>query len=275
MKSFVQKILAILLGSIICSFAYNSFLMPNHLLVGGISGISLLGDYFLNFPVYLGIILLNIPTSILGFKYLDKSKMFYTIGCVLISAFFIPLLAPLFPKINVDIFLSSVFGGIINGLGCGIILKSGCTSGGTDVLGTIAKNKFNISIGSFSLMFNSVLVAVFLCFNPVEIVLYSLISMFFGSKIIDIVVTGIVKNKSVTIISEKSDEIKERIFSDIHRGVTVYSGYGGYTNNSQKILNCIISHQQVPALKELVFSIDSKAFVYIAETVEVNGNFKS
>ena len=198
-KDFWYKISFIVFGSIICSFAYNSFLMPNELLVGGISGISLMLDYFLNFPVYWAIILLNVIPFILGFIYLEKKKMFYTIGCVLLSAFFIPLLAPYFPKIEVDMFLSSVFGGLINGIGCGMILKCGCTGGGTDILGTIAKNKFNISIGTFSLMFNTLLIIVFLMFKPVSYVLYSAISMFIGSKIIDAVVVGITKNKSVII----------------------------------------------------------------------------
>lgn len=270
-KNFIIKILAILIGSIICSFAYNSFLMPNEILVGGVSGISLLLDYFYNFPVHWAIILINIIPCTLGFIFLEKNKMFYTIGCVILSAFFIPLLAPIFPKIEVDMFLSVIFGGIINGVGCGIILKSGCTSGGTDILGTICKNKFNISIGTFSLLFNSILIIVYLFYMPVETVLYSLISMFIGSKIVDMVVVGLVKNKSVVIISQSSKEIKDIIINELHRGVTVYNGEGGYTNTNTKILNCIISHHQVPLLKELVLSIDPHAFIYFSEAIEVNG----
>ena len=102
-KSFFTKVISILIGSVICSFAYNSFLMPNEILVGGVSGISLLLDYFYNFPVHWAIILINIIPCTLGFIFLDKNKMLYTIGCVILSAFFIPLLAPIFPKIDIDI----------------------------------------------------------------------------------------------------------------------------------------------------------------------------
>ena len=122
-------------------------------------------------------------------------------------------------------------------------------------------------------MFNSILIIIYLFYTPVETVLYFLISMFLGSKIIDTVVVGLVKNKSVIIISQSSNEIKNAIINELHRGVTIYNGEGGYTNTSTKILNCIISHHQVPLLKELVFSIDPHAFIYFSEAIEVNGKW--
>lgn len=271
MKKNIYDVLIILFGSLICSFAYNSFLMPNELLAGGLSGISLMMDYYFNFPVYWGLIILNIPILIVGFLYLDKKKIFYTIGYIVLSAFFIPLLKNFFPIFQIDMILSSIFGGLINGFGNGLILRCGGTTGGTDVLGNILKNKKNISIGTFSFAFNIILLIIYSFFTPLNTVLYTTISMFIGSKIVDLIIVGIVKNKMVTIISTKPQEITEKILTTLHRGVTVFEGEGGYTNNHERILQCVITHYQVPALKELVYSIDPKSFMYVSETIEVQG----
>lgn len=267
----LKRLLAIIIGGILIAVAYNALLIPHKLLSGGIGGIALAGQYLFHIPVYFGIFILNIPIFLWGLKELDKPFMFYSLVGTLAFIFALPLTAPYIPKPDIDIFLASVFSGLINGLGVGIILKFGASTGGLDILSVIMRKKTNVAIGSFSFYFNLIVLALMLMFFKLEIILYTFISMWVSGKSIDFIMEGMIKKKSVIIISEKNDEIGDWIMNELHRGVTLLKGEGGFTGDNKLVLNTVLNNFEYAKLKQTINSIDPKAFMYITETSEVEG----
>lgn len=273
-KSLMQellKILTILTGAIIVAITYNALVIPNGLLSGGVSGLALIAHYLWHVPVYLGILLLNIPLFLLGLKVLDWRFLFYSLvgtGAIIAA---LPLTRPLIPAPQLDLFLAAVFSGVLGGLGGGIILKTGASGGGTDIISIIAKKKWNISVGAFSFYCNVIIILISLFLFDLKIALYTIVSMWVGGKVTDSVIEGLSRNKSVTIISEASGTIAARIMAELGRGITFLEGQGGFSGDSKRVINCVVNHYEIPRLKEIVLEADPKAFMFITETVEVSG----
>ncbi|OQA07322.1 MAG: hypothetical protein BWY65_01925 [Firmicutes bacterium ADurb.Bin373] len=170
-----------------------------------------------------------------------------------------------------DLFLASVSSGVVSGIGIGIIFKLGASTGGTDIAAIIMKRKKNISVGATNFYCNIVVLSLSLFFFDLKIAMYTAISMWVTARVTDSVIEGFNRNKSVTIISSRSSEIARRIMKETDRGVTYLEGYGAYTGEGKKLINCIVSHYQIAKLKEIVLEVDSDAFIFITETVEVMG----
>lgn len=183
----------------------------------------------------------------------------------------IPMIKPYIPTPNIDIFLASVFSGVISGLGSGIFFKSGASAGGTDIISMIMKKKRNLSVGTVSFVCNLAVLSLSLILFDLKIALYTSISMWVSGKITDQVIEGLNRNKAVTIVSEKNIEISERIMKELNRGVTLLEGFGAYSKSEKKVVNCVVSHFEIVKLKELVFEVDPNAFMFFTETTEVSG----
>jgi uncharacterized membrane-anchored protein YitT (DUF2179 family) len=266
-----KKLFGITIGAALIAVAFNAFVIPYGLLSGGVSGLALMGNYLYKFPVYLGIFLLNIPIFLWGLKELDWKLILYsTVGTAVVIAA-LPLSAPYIPVPVLDLFLASVFSGVVGGLGGGIIFKLGASTGGTDIAAIIMKRKKNISVGATNFYCNIAVLALSLFFFDLKIALYTAISMWVGARITDSVIEGFNRNKSVTIISDRSGEIAERIMKEIDRGVTYIEGHGAYTGESKRLINCVVGHYEIARLKEVVLEVDRDAFIFITETVEVMG----
>lgn len=266
-----KKIIGISIGAILIAISYNSLIIPYGLLSGGVSGIALIANYLLHFPVYMGIFLLNIPIFIWGAKELDRDFMIYSLIGTLIMIIALPLSKPYIPIPQLDIFLASLFSGIVSGIGIGIIFKFGASSGGNDIISMIMKKKANISIGAFSFSFNVVVLAASLFFFDLKIALYTFVSMWVSGRVTDFVIEGLDRKKSVIIISQKNTDIAERILKDIHRGVTYLQGEGGFTGNDKLVINTVVNNFENAKIREIVSDIDPKAFMYITEAIEVSG----
>jgi uncharacterized membrane-anchored protein YitT (DUF2179 family) len=267
----VIRLLTITAGSLITAGAYNALVIPNNLLSGGVSGIALIGKYTVGFPFYLGVFLLNIPIFLIGLKEMDRKFILYSLFGTAVMIIALPLTKPYIPVPKLDLFLASVFSGAIGGVGGGIVLKNGGSSGGTDIISMIAKKKWNLSIGTCSFICNTVVIAISLFLFDPMIVLYSIVSMWVSGQVTNKVIDGFNNHKSVTIISDANGEIAVRIMNVMVRGVTFLEGQGAYSGCPRKVLNCVVNHYQIPLLKEIVFEIDPKAFMFITETVEVAG----
>ncbi len=268
---FIGRLLAISAGAVIMAVVYNALVIPYGLLSGGVAGIALIGNYLLHIPFYLGVLVLNIPIFLLGMKELSWKFIMYSLIGTAAMVIALPLIKPYTPTPNVDLFLAAVFSGAVGGIGEGLILKYGASTGGTDILSIIAKKRWNLSVGAFSFYCNLIIIlASFFLFNP-RIVLYTIVSMWVSGKVIDLVIDGLNSNKSVMIISEHSGEIADRIMNEVSRGVTFLEGRGAYSGDPKKVINCVVNHFEIPKVKEIVLDVDSQAFMFVTETVEVTG----
>ena len=266
-----KRLSGIAVGSVLIAIALNAFIIPYGLLSGGVSGLALIGNYLYQYPVYLGIFLLNIPIFIWGIKELDWKLILCSAVGTAVLIIFLPLSEPYIPVPELDIFLASVFSGIIGGFGSGVIIKFGASAGGSDIVAIIMRKKKNISVGATTFGCNMAVLALSLFFFDLKIALYTAISMWVKGKVINSVIEGFNRNKSVTIISNKSQEIAERIIKEMSRGVTFLEGHGAYTGESKRLINCVIGHYELAKLKELVLETDKDAFIFVTETVEVMG----
>lgn len=266
-----KKPFGIAAGAALIAVSFNAFVIPYGLLAGGVSGLAIMGSYLIDFPVNLGILLLNIPIFLWGLKELQWRLILYSaVGTAVVIAA-LPLSAPYIPAPALDLFLASVFSGVVSGVGIGIIFKLGASTGGTDIVAIIMKKKKNISIGATNFYCSIVVLLLSLFFFDLRIAMYTAISMWVTARVTDSVIEGLNRNKSVTIISSRSSEIAGRIMKEIDRGVTYLEGYGAYTGETKKLIYCIVSHYQIAKLKDIVLEVDRDAFIFIAETVEVMG----
>ncbi|OPZ72895.1 MAG: hypothetical protein BWY80_01039 [Firmicutes bacterium ADurb.Bin456] len=269
--NMVKRFLIIAAGASLIAVSFNAFVIPYGLLSGGISGLALLGNYILNIPVYLGIFLLNIPVFLWGIRVLDKRLMAYSAAGTLVLIAVLPLSRPFIPVPELDLFLACIFSGIGSGLGLGIVIRNGASTGGSDIISMIMKKKKNISIGTTMFCFNAAVLVPSLYFFDLKIAMYTAISMWVAGKVADTVIEGFNRHKSVMIISDKSPEIAEKIMRELRRGVTYLEGQGAFSGNAKLIINCVVSHYEIARLNEIVQSTDRKAFIFVTETVEVMG----
>lgn len=269
--NIAKKLIGIIIGSLLVAISFNALILPYDLLTGGAGGLALIGKYVFDLPVHIGFLLINIPIFFWGLKELDREFMLYSLIGTVVVIIALPFSKPFIPVPELDLFLAAVFSGILSGMGIGIVLKFGASTGGPDILSVIMKKKRNISVGAFAFYFNIFVLALSLCFFDLKILLYTVISMWAAGKATDVVVEGVSKNKSVMIISEKNDIISERIIKDLQRGVTCLEGYGAFSGNKKQVLNCVVNHFEIAKLKEIVDEIDEKAFMFVTETVEVAG----
>ena len=257
-------------GSILCAVALNGILIPNQFLSGGVSGLSLFIYYLFPFmPVGVSNFLLNIPLFVVGWLFVGRRFFFFSLaGMTIFSlALFIPV--PVLPIR--DPLLNALTAGIISGIGSGIILKSVGSGGGLDILSVILLKRFSIPIGTTVMGFNAVLMLAALFRFNTEIVLYTLCYLFVTSQLVNLVVTGLNQRKSVMVVSLQWQAIAREVMENMHRGVTIVDGEGGYTGQKLRILYAVITFQELSRFKEMVRQLDPDAFVVVAETVRGDG----
>jgi uncharacterized membrane-anchored protein YitT (DUF2179 family) len=281
MKRIVKSLFGISLGAILVAISISLFILPHKLISGGISGLSLIIFYLtnnlFNIPVSILIFVFNIPIVVLGAKQLGKNFTLYSIfGITMMSAMIyvfenIPQIVSLIHTPTQNRLLAAIFSGVTTGIGGGIVFRSGGTLGGTDILGMIIKKKYNLSIGSFLLYSNVIIMILSLIFFEPETVMYTLISMYVASTVTDAVQEGINTKTTVLVISDHYEEVAEQILKALHRGVTYLHGEGGFLHNEKKIIMCVATKFELSLLKELTLKADPHAFISISETTEVLG----
>lgn len=259
------------LGCIILAFSINYFFAANKLAQGGVSGISLMIFYFTKINISYIYLALNIPLILASYKFLGKDFTIKTLYATLVLTIFLKLFSNMGEPME-DILVASIFGGALSGIGVGIIFMAGGSSGGLDIIAKIVNKYKGISIAKVLLSLDFIILSFVAILFKKDIFLYTLISVIVGSKMIDIIQEGIYSAKGVTIVTNKSCEIKERIYSDLKRGVTLIQGKGGYTDNDFDIIYCIVGKYQLINLKNLVKEIDKNAFMTITHVHEVVGN---
>ncbi|MDF2533340.1 MAG: YitT family protein [Clostridia bacterium] len=270
---YIFMILMIILGSAISGVAFNLFIIPNKLLSGGISGISLILNYLFNINTGLMIFIFNIPIFIFGYKFIDKEFVFLSlIGMIAFSTWIEVFSFLQNSSLVQDVMLSSIYAGVLNGIGLGIVLKNRASQGGIDIIAVIIKKYFSMNIGSTSMIINTCIVVAASFITNLNLAMYTLISMYVGSTVMDKIQQGFDRRKSVMIITNKEKQVAEEVFKRLVRGVTYLEGEGAYTGDKKRVIYCIVSLNQLAKLKQIVREVDENAFITVSDTSEVMGH---
>lgn len=265
--SYVQ----ILLGSLIGGAAYPMFLTPNRIAPGGITGIATILNFLLHWPVGTVSLVLNIPLFLIGYKTMGKIFAFRSLVATILFSVFIDVL-PLQPVIN-DPMLGALYGGVLLGIGLGLIMRGGATTGGSDMIARMVHKRFSfISTGAFLFAIDFAVVLAASALIGISEALYALISIFLSAKVMDVVIIGFSSNKACFVISSRWQEISARIMKDMDRGVTQLTARGGYTGEERPTLLCVISRSEITAFKRILREEDENAFVIIVEAHEAIGD---
>lgn len=267
---YLKEYLIITVGCFFYAVSINYFFISNHLAEGGVAGICLILFYLFKLPVGIMYFVINIPLLIMGWKLVGRDFLFKTLYGTSCLSFLITLTETWKGPSN-DIMLGSIYGGVLIGIGLGLIFMVNGSTGGTDVVARILNRYFDIPLGRTMLILDVVILGIAAIFFGKEIVMYTLISMTIVSKAIDYFQDGYTKAKGITIISSKSEEIKERILNETGRGTTIIKGEGGFTGNEIDLLFCVVSKFEVTKVKTIVKETDSFAFLTISDVSEVLG----
>lgn len=270
-QKLLQSYLWITIGSIVVALALDIFLVPNRIAAGGVSGLATIIYHLLRVPVGVTMLGINIPLFFLSFRELGKRVFVRSIYGALTTAVFIELLSNYVPVMTGDVLLASIYGGILSGLGIGIILRAGGTSGGTDLVARLLHKHFPVTVGQGLLGADFVVISLAAIFFNAELALYALLTLLITSKMIDLVQEGISFAKAAFIISDHSEEISRGVIKVLGRGVTALQGKGMFTGGERPVLMCVVGKTEESRLKELVYDIDQKAFVFITDAHEVLG----
>ena len=258
-------------GAVVAAFALEEFLVPFTILDGGIVGISMIISQLSGWPLGVLTIVLNIPFMILGYRRLGKRFLIKAIYAMIVFSSFLGVFENMKEVTNQEI-LVVVFGGVLLGIGVGLILRHGGCLDGTEIVAMLLSHKTEFSVGQIVLFFNIVIysVAGFL-FGP-DRALYSLLTYFITSKIIDIVENGMEQGKSVMIITDHGKDIADKIYSQLGRTCTQMEGKGMVSNGKKTVLYCVITRVEVPAIKKIINDADVSAFMTISDVSEIVGN---
>jgi uncharacterized membrane-anchored protein YitT (DUF2179 family) len=265
-----MQALGMIFGSLIIVVAFNLFLIPHEVLSSGLSGISMILGIVT--PINTGVanFLLNLPLLIIGYKMLGKKFILNTIFSVVIISlglYVVPV-----HLIAEDAILSSIFGGALTGLGVGLVFRCSASTGGFDIIGMIVSRKRDFPIGTLLSGMNAVVIIISGFLFNWDTALLTLISIFVTGKVVDAIYTDHAK-LTIMIITDKGDEMREHLLTNLYRGLTIMDGVGGYSKDKRNILMTVISRYELNEVKNLITEVDTAAFVNITETIEVMGLF--
>ncbi|KQL54446.1 hypothetical protein AN964_13710 [Heyndrickxia shackletonii] len=273
-RKILQRGIAILLGGIIAAIGLEIFLVPNSVIDGGITGISIMLAHLTGIPLGVFIFILNLPFIFIGRKQIGKTFAFSTLFGIAALSFFTALFTPV-PAFTQDILLATIFGGIVIGIGVGIVIRFGGAMDGTEILAILINKKFPFSVGEIIMFINVFILAIAGFVFNWNRAMYSIIAYIIATKTIDVVVQGLDQSKSVWIISDNYKEIGDAILARLGRGVTYLKGEGAFTEDEKQVIFCIINRLEEAKLKTIVEELDDKAFLAFGDIAEVRGgNFK-
>src|SRR5690625_585451 len=270
MKKRIYDLSFIVFGSFIFAVGINVFVLGNDLGEGGVTGITIILFYLYGWSPGLMNFILNGLLLIIGYKFLSRNTIGYTIIAVLLNSLFLHLTRNWAIDSN-EIIINMIFGGAIVGAGIGLIIRVGGTTAGTAILASITNKYLGWSISYGLLFFDLIVVMGSYFIIGIEKVMLTVLMLYIGTKVMEFIIEGLNPKKAATIITKNPDEIAEQVNLSIGRGVTVFSGHGYYTKDTKEILYIIISKQEVIKLKKIVKATDKDAFVAIHDVRDVFG----
>ena len=274
-RANIFDVLIIFLGCIIASLGVNVFLSHAQLLSGGATGLGLLVEYTTNIPAGITLFLINIPLLAVSFKKLSRSFTIYTTIGMLSLSISLMITKPIASAINIDgldLLLYCIYGGVLCGIGYGLVFLRNGSTGGTDVVTMLIRKKHsNFNIGSFGFSLNVIIIIIGAFIFGLPQALYTLISLFIQSIVLDKMLKGFSSKKLLLILTKKEADVINYVIKDLHRGVTSLLAEGEYTHDRKKMLYCIVTARQMVELKNTIYQIDPSAFITIVDISEVRG----
>lgn len=275
---FWNQLLPIVLGTALYAFGLHYFVVPNALMEGGVTGISILLNYAFGLPLSYTTLLLNVPLFLLGYRWLGRRNMALTIFGTLSLTLWLYAMERLLHAgwivpfaTEDDLFLAALYAGVTLGAGLGIVFRFGGTTGGVDILARLVNRSRGWSIGQFFLFFDAVVIGASLVFISMERVLYTLVIVFVAAKIIDVIQQGEYAARAFMVISEQTEAISKQIMKELDRGVTLIPAKGAYTGQAREMLYCVVYRHETRRLERLVRRADPRAFIIISEVQDVLG----
>lgn len=267
--SIIRRVILLMLGSALASVGLEIFLIPNNVIDGGVTGISIITTHFIDLPLGIFVFVLNLPFLIVGYKQIGKTFALSTLFSVICFSIGVSILHPI-PGITQDILLATIFGGIILGAGIGIIIRNGGSLDGTEIVAIILDKRTSFSVGEIVMFFNLFILGGSGLVFGWDRAMYSLIAYFIAFKTIDITVEGLNESKSVVIVSEKNKEISDALMSRLGRGITLLHGEGAYKGSLTNVIYVVVSRLEIAKLKNIVHGFDEDALISVA-SVEATG----
>ena len=266
---YILRALGLAFGALIYTIGLDVFLVPNHVIDGGVVGIALMAAQVTGISFSVFIIILNIPFFIFGYK---KIGAFFTIS----SLFSILCLSGWstfihYERVTSDPFLSTIYGGIIIGLGVGLIIRWGGSLDGTEVLAIIADRRTPFSVGETIMFFNLFILGGSGFVFSWDSAMYSLVAYFIAYKMIDVVTNGLDEMKGMLIVTGKHEEVADCLTRDMGRAVTLINGEGAYKREKTMILYCVVSRLEITKIRDAITGVDPNAFVSVFDISEAHG----
>ena len=273
MKKNIKSYGAMTLGCVLYALAFDWFFAPNDLTCGGFTGIAQIINFFAPFlSVGVMLIVLNVPLYLIGFKRFGFSFLVKSLFAMAVSSVLVDAVAAVHTFHGMDKLLAGLYGGVILGVGCGLIMREGATTGGTELASWIVKQRVpHLSIGNVLLGLDlTVIILYALAFKNLNNALYGALSLFVTTKVVDLIVYGGNTGKLAYIISSKETEITQKLL-DMGLGLTKLNAMGAYTETERPILLCAVRRREIVMVKRLVKGIDPSAFFILCDASEVLG----
>jgi uncharacterized membrane-anchored protein YitT (DUF2179 family) len=273
-KRMVWNAGLLVLGCTIMALGYSLFLIPHHFVPGGVSGVSIILNYFTRLPVGAMIAVLNIPIIILAWRVMGRAYALKTLTGILVNSVLIDFFYEIVrvPSATRNPILASIYGGIMLGIGLGLVFRGKATTGGSDVIGLILSRSRGVSVG-FGIMITDffIISASALAYRDLEAPLYGYIVLFLSTRVIDMVLEGWNYSKLVIITSSRSEAISAFILKELARGGTAIRARSLYLNREGEVILTVIHRKQLPELRQFIKDTDPNAFVIINDTYDVMG----
>ena len=266
----IISVIMLALGTLIASFALECFLIPNTILDGGITGISIIIYKLFNIPLWVLVLFLNIPFMYIGFKNLGRNFLYRTLFSMMLFAIFLSFFELVKPFTE-EILLATVFGGALYGLGVGIIIHFGGCIDGTESVAMVISKKTSFSVGQIVLVFNLVIFGIAGFIFGFDRAMYSLLTYVITFKVIDLVSEGLEQAKAAMIITSKGTDLSQEIYKKLGRTTTTIRGKG-LISGEKEVLYCVLTRIEIFELRHLVEEMDESAFITILDVSDIIGN---
>lgn len=262
-----------IVGCLLYSFGVNSFSIPNSIAQSGITGVAVIFNHLFEWPVGTVNLVLNIPLLILMWLFLGKKLVARTLCVTVLLSTALDVTAIFAPPYEGDNILAALFCGLLQGAGLGLIMITGATSGGTDIVGRLVHKKWpHITVGTIVMIADAVVVASgMFVFKSIESGLYAIIMIFVSTKVIDALIYGTGNGKMLMIVTDKADEVSKAMVAASPRGVSIVPATGAYTGKGKNILICVARKHEISGILKIVRSIDDKTFIIVSEANEILG----
>lgn len=274
LKKKIKRYVSFILGCLLVAISYNAFLANHDLVPGGISGLAIILNHLIGINNALFVLLVGIVLLVISYFLLGKEKTKYSVLGTVLFPIFLELTLWVTKIVTIDesqLLLASLFGGVIYGVGIGMILKAGFTTGGTDIINQILSKYLKISMGKAILITDGIIVFISaIVFGPIHL-MYSVLVLYILSIMSDRIILGISDSKAFFIITEQDDLVKDYVLSELGHGATIFKAKGGLNKENQNVLLCVLPTKDYYKLRAGINAIDKEAFFVATDAYEVYG----